>query len=376
MSKNNISICVISKNEEKNIGRFLSAASQLNAEIVLVDTGSTDNTIKIAKNSEAKIYSFDWVDDFSAARNYSIKKASNDTVLILDCDEFVLEADTDEICRLAQENADKIGLFKLINLLELDSRRGAYTNTIARMFNRRYYHYEGRIHEQIKPIHKTSDDALSGYILPLTVEHIGYALSKEKMSDKHKRNLDLLLEEIQKNPNDPYINFQIGQEYYNHEKYEEALPYYEHVIKNSKLTPGQEYHRLTVMAYGDCLLHLNKIEESKVLDIYLKDFGYTPDLYYLTGVAHYLSHDFLGALGMFVTAVSMNNPAKEGTNTYMSWYYIGLINEQLNNYPMAIEFYKKCGEYDDARERLMRLSDITGSTALPANAAQDTRRSV
>ena len=82
------SICMIVKNEEKNLERCLRSVKQCkNYEIIIVDTGSTDNTLKIAKNHNAKIFKYKWNNDFSAARNKAMEYARGDWVLILDADE-------------------------------------------------------------------------------------------------------------------------------------------------------------------------------------------------------------------------------------------------------------------------------------------------
>ena len=68
-----ISVCVIAKNEEKNIEKCLAPLVPYNFEIILVDTGSTDRTKEIARKYTDQIYDFEWVNDFSAARNFSLK---------------------------------------------------------------------------------------------------------------------------------------------------------------------------------------------------------------------------------------------------------------------------------------------------------------
>jgi len=85
----NISLAMIVKNEEKFLGRCLESVKKLVDEIAVVDTGSTDNTVEIARSFGAKIYSFAWTDDFAEARNYSLSVCSCDWVLILDADETI-----------------------------------------------------------------------------------------------------------------------------------------------------------------------------------------------------------------------------------------------------------------------------------------------
>ena len=88
-----LSVCIIGKNEEKNIEKCLSSLAPYDFEIIYVDTGSTDRTVELAAKYTDKIYHFTWIDDFSAARNFSLAQAAHDYVLVLDCDEFLTSLD-------------------------------------------------------------------------------------------------------------------------------------------------------------------------------------------------------------------------------------------------------------------------------------------
>ena len=89
----NLSICIITKNEEQNIDRCLKALAPYGLETIVVDTGSTDRTKQIAARYTDRLYDFPWCDDFSAAKNFAIEKASHSYVLVLDSDEFVEQLD-------------------------------------------------------------------------------------------------------------------------------------------------------------------------------------------------------------------------------------------------------------------------------------------
>ncbi len=110
------SVCIIAKNEEKNIERCLSSIQHFDCEIIVVDTGSTDRTKEIAQKYGAKVYDFEWINDFSAARNFSISKASYDWILVLDCDEWTEESDPEEFVFLAREYPSYVGRLKRKNL--------------------------------------------------------------------------------------------------------------------------------------------------------------------------------------------------------------------------------------------------------------------
>src|SRR3989338_7273874 len=107
-----ISLCMIVKNEDKFLEQCINSVKNIADEIIIVDTGSTDKTKGIAKKFGAKIIDFKWDDDFSAARNESIKHATKDWILVLDADEIMEEKDLAEI-KAAIESAEDIAGFSL-----------------------------------------------------------------------------------------------------------------------------------------------------------------------------------------------------------------------------------------------------------------------
>lgn len=104
-----ISLCMITKNESDKLDRCLAAVKDLPLEIIVVDTGSTDNSIEVARKYTEHVYHFDWISDFAAARNFSVSKATNDWILVLDTDEYVTSVDMEAIYKLIDENATGVG---------------------------------------------------------------------------------------------------------------------------------------------------------------------------------------------------------------------------------------------------------------------------
>lgn len=115
-----ISLCMIVKNEEKVLARCLDSIADLMEEIIIVDTGSTDDTKKIAAKYTEHIYDFEWIDDFSAARNFSFSKATKDYIYVADADEV-----------LDEENRQKFKELKQILLPEIDIVQMKYCNQLA-----------------------------------------------------------------------------------------------------------------------------------------------------------------------------------------------------------------------------------------------------
>jgi glycosyltransferase involved in cell wall biosynthesis len=183
-----LSLCVIVKNEEKNIGECLKSAKGLADEIIVTDTGSSDNTIEIAKSYGAKIEHFEWTKDFSAARNYCISKATCRWIIWLDADDRLPENTAAELRKiLSKEIQSKVFYF------EICDNRGTKFLQIRVFPNKEQIKFEGRIHEQILPsIRKLG---LSEIKLPLRIIHTGYD-AHELLKEKQLRNLELFKEQF------------------------------------------------------------------------------------------------------------------------------------------------------------------------------------
>lgn len=141
-----ISVCIIAKNEEARIEKCLASIKPYGFEIVVVDTGSTDRTKEIASKYADKVLDFAWCDDFSAARNFSLRNASNNWIFMIDCDEVIKEINVEELNYFRKHLAENVGSVSRENLT---TENGVLTlNNIdytERFFNRKLYHYTGII---------------------------------------------------------------------------------------------------------------------------------------------------------------------------------------------------------------------------------------
>lgn len=116
MTKLPISVCIIAKNEQKYIENCLKALRRYSWEIIVVDTGSTDDTRQIATRYTDKVYDFAWIDDFSAARNFAAAQASNNWILVLDCDEYLTQLDEKALRICMQQHLRHVGMMGLTNV--------------------------------------------------------------------------------------------------------------------------------------------------------------------------------------------------------------------------------------------------------------------
>jgi hypothetical protein len=197
---------MIVKNEEDNLKSCLSQLVNFVDEIIIVDTGSNDSTKAIASKFTDKIYDFKWCSDFSKARNFSISKASNDWILVLDADEFSVDFNRDNVNKFINDfsRKNKAGRIKRINIMEDSNENKKYIERVNRLFNRKYFHYEGIIHEQIVALNGKTYGTEK---VDIIADHVGYTKEVLNRTDKIKRNIELLDAAVKNNSEDPYLYF-------------------------------------------------------------------------------------------------------------------------------------------------------------------------
>lgn len=190
-----ISACYIVKNEAKNLAKSIKSLKNQVNEIVVVDTGSTDNTIVVARKLGAKVYSFPWQNDFSKARNFALSKAKGDWLILLDADEYFTAktaGNIRQIIRQAQQ-VDAI-LIQMVNYDVDKAEIQDYFYQLRIVRNQQGLHYEGKIHEELK----LSDSKTMKFLrIPpeiLKIYHTGYASSVSMQ--KLERNLKLLQQAV------------------------------------------------------------------------------------------------------------------------------------------------------------------------------------
>lgn len=351
-----VSICIIAKNEEKHMEDFLASIqkhfSGYPHEIVLVDTGSTDRTVAIAKKYTDKIFFFEWIHDFSAARNFSITCASYDWILVLDCDEYVINLNPNGFTQMVSQYPQAVGVLSRRNHYEMNGTDSVYTDGVERFFNKKYYHYEAIIHEQVRAL---NGQPYTRVELPLTVDHCGYSGTPEEMAAKAQRNNDLLIKMLKENPNDPYLYFQIGQSYNMLHDDEKACYYYGKGLEYD-VDPEAEYVQMMVIGYGYALLHLERYEEALHFQNIYEEFASTADFVCLMGLIYLRNGLVVQAMKEFLKATSISHVHVEGANSFIPTFNMGCINEVLGDTDTAITLYRKCGNFKPALDRLAELS--------------------
>lgn len=208
-----LSLCMIVKDEEEMLPRCLAAAAPAVDEIVIVDTGSSDRTIEIAREFGARVIEREWTGSFSDARNVSFDAATGDWMMFLDADEVLVEEDVQRLRALrGQTWREAFYLTEISYTGELGDGTAA-THTALRVFRARSgYRFSGRLHEQIAdtlPLHLPERIAATD----IRVEHFGYLGAVRDAKEKSRRNIELLLKQRDGSMPAPFLHFNLGSEY-------------------------------------------------------------------------------------------------------------------------------------------------------------------
>jgi len=338
---------MIVKNEEALLkASIVSAVNILKFdEIIVVDTGSTDKTKDIAVDSGARVFDFVWINDFAAARNFATEKAKNDWIFLLDADEEITEADLISIRKFI-ENTSNVGVVTRVELSNMEATPN------SRLYNRNFYEMKGTIHEQITPIGVHSKVLTD---IPITMIHHGYIPEISKAKGTHERNSRMLKEALEKQPNDPYLLYKLGNAYYYRDMHE-ACKYLEQAL--SLITDfSLLYVYKAVELYGYALINTEQYE--KALDVrnkYAKYYENKPQFRFLQAHIYQNNGKFQEAVQSYESCIGADVADFSGITSYLSYYNIGVILECVGMIEEAIDIYIKCGDYEPAQQRLAELA--------------------
>ncbi len=348
------SICIITKNESTILEECLRRLQTLGQEIVVLDTGSTDNTCEMVLKYTDKLFHFEWCDDFSAARNQCIRHASNDYILTVDSDEYLTEWDEAANQKLIAANPHGIGRTFRTDTYTQHGETRTVREGMGRFFNQKLYHYEGSIHEQIVP--NTPKTPAKYYALHAEFEHMAYSGDIETRAKRSKRNIALLLKELETNPDDTYFMFQLGQAYFMMEDYENAVISYEKALTYD-LNPRLEYVQSMVESYGYALLYTKRYAQALSFEGIYDTFAINADFCFLMGLIYMNNAMFDKAILEFSNATKQKVCKVTGADSYRSYHNIGVIYECTGHKEEAIAYYKKCGDFEPAKLRIRVLQN-------------------
>ncbi|TCZ76852.1 glycosyltransferase family 2 protein [Paenibacillus albiflavus] len=254
-----ISLCMIVKNEEKTLSRCLDSVQGLVDEIIIVDTGSIDTTKQIAKRYTNQVYDYEWTNDFSAARNESIRRATSEWILILDADEYI-ERDDIDVLRHYLPTIKNESISRIALTIPITSFVGGGHNVaegyVARIFpNNSGITFIRPIHEQLS----CDSGELEYRSFSFYVYHTGYTQETMLEKNKSQRNLKILEQYSSNHKLEPYDYYTIGNEYKMIKDYENAYINYMNAFKG--LSSATPWYVGCLISLIDCLFGLDRMKE-------------------------------------------------------------------------------------------------------------------
>ena len=295
-----LTVCVIAKNEEKFLAQCLRSIQPLAQQIVVVDTGSTDRTAEIAREFGAEVRDFAWCDDFSAARNAALERATGDWILMLDADE---ELPADQHAKLLAEikNSTAIGFrLPLVN----HGQEADGPSFVPRLFrNAPGVHFHGRIHEQVFPslVALGKNWVLGTALGTAQILHHGYTPEMVRDRNKIERNLKLLRQAVAENPGDANLAMNLGMELVRSGDVQAGLTHYREALRLMSAQPAAEVvPELREVLLTQLTSHLYKIrahdEVVRILNSPLAtNGGLTASLHFALGLSQFELKNFRAA---------------------------------------------------------------------------------
>ncbi len=290
MKNNTLSICMIVKNEALNMGACLDSVKSIADEIIVVDTGSTDDTIKIAKEYNCKIFNITWKDDFSFARNVSLENATCDWVLWLDADDRMLKEDAEKIKKLKTAPQDRAFGFYIYN-----NNKGEKSGTSClqvRMFpNHRDIRFERKVHEQV--VTSIVNAGLQVMYVDVAIIHTGYS-DLQTLKNKSVRNLKILRDELAQRPNDPNLLVSIADAFMILDNLKQARNVLISVynIDNLKELQSDIYAQVPISIANLYLKENNMMEAERFLNEGIKRDKSNISALYLLGELNFIKGNF------------------------------------------------------------------------------------
>ena len=329
-----LTVCLIARNEEKFLEQCLGSIKDIAAQIILVDTGSTDRTVDIAKANGAEVCSFTWCDDFAAARNAALEGARGDWILILDADE---QLPADQHPKLQSDLRNGKALAYRMPLLNL-GLDGEGVNYVPRLFrNVPGAFFRGRIHEQIFPslIALSKDWEMETGFGTARLLHHGY--EKEVLRDRNKieRNLLLLRRAVEESPDDANLAMNLGLELVRSGDTANGINHYREAFRlMSAQAPGAVVPELREVLLGQFTTHLYKQREHAEVVRMLtsplaKNGGLTASLHFAVGLSSFELKQYLDAAAHLRRCLDKRNettfsPASTDIHTSAPYHCLAL----------------------------------------------------
>lgn len=286
MAKIEISACVIVKNEAEALPRWLACMRELADEMVVVDTGSTDNTVALAKAAGARVFSYQWQDDFAAAKNFALTQARGHWLLLLDADEYIQPQDFPALRQALHDyerRPDIIGFVLHLVNIDTDNHNRAKSEgwSLRICRNLPTLRYHGAVHEALIYEGPGRGQKQMQLLAAVTVWHTGY--SSHIIRRKAERNLRILLARREREGAQPLDDAYLADCYYTLGDYAQTAQHAERATKQAEQAVGRETRAYALWIQALTLLDRPAEEVAAVVAQAEQAYPLVPDFLVLAG---------------------------------------------------------------------------------------------
>jgi tetratricopeptide (TPR) repeat protein len=298
-----LSLCMIVRDSSRTLPACLGSIAPWVDEMVVVDTGSLDDTRSIAIQHGAKVFDFPWCDSFSAARNESLRHARGDWIFWMDSDDTISPENGRALRKLVKKTLAKAPTAYIMQV-HCPGPPGTTDVTavdhVKVLRNDSRLRFEGRIHEQILPAIRRLDGTIEW--TEIFVTHSGSEHSLDARRRKQERDLRLLELELDEQPNHPFVLFNLGMTYADMEKPEQAVKFLEKSMRFA--APGESHVRKIYALLTACLIQINADDKARqVLVRGQQLFPDDPELHFRRGILEQRSRNFAVAIEAYLRAI-------------------------------------------------------------------------
>ncbi len=345
-----ITACSIVKNEAHNIARSIESYNTAVDEIIIVDTGSTDNTVDICKLYGAKTLFYEWNNDFSAAKNYALENANGDWIIFLDADEWFVPKLSRKVITDVLKQIDTVADGLMTTMCEYNDKTDkVFSREITtRIFrNSKQIRFIGSIHERLK---NNDAEITQAHCPDLEIFHSGYANGLVEM--KSKRNIDILYSLYNKGNKTTALYYYLFRENYILGKTEEAIKFYELFFKqeNADYIVKNDAGIICIYEFMYRIMEQNPKDFTQnniyiLLETAYKKYPKLPMHSYLLGCEQLKANKFGESCEWFNNAIKLNNQYLEPfTNSFVAflsdtYYKMGYISQVQGNPEQALSYY-------------------------------------
>lgn len=315
-----LTVSMIVKNEERFLPECLASIKDIADEIIVVDTGSTDRTVEIAKSFGVRLIEIEWPDDFAKARNVGLDAVRTPWVLVLDADEELIRDDLPALTAAIKTPIADAYNVRIVSVM--DRAQDISESYVLRLFRSSpKVRFEGKVHEQVFQSLKRHDMTIGS--LNLRLLHKGYLNAVVEGRSKNERNRVLLEKQLREEPNDGYMLWQLAQTLMAEGKFPEALSAIRKALRNIPV-----HYPIWILAQTTYAKALHAHGEPK-------------------------------------RAIKALEEGQQAHPAYTDFYYLeGLFRMNLGQWPQAEQAFRKCLDIGEAAGFLMTDTGVGGFKSL------------